>query len=278
MKKTFKAIITGILFLVFSQNSLAEEEGKVGIKSKDDLKAYLEMFRNSHSLLKKGKFRFTESLSYQFDGNSTFFTEESLRVINLYSSLEYGLTKNIGIYGVFLYSNASKNVKTAYTNNKETIIANIKESSNSRFSKIGIKKVIFLEENNFPELVLDFSFSGKNKEKNKTISSKINLIKSFDPIVLLGSFGLNYETDSYKKSVALVGGIGFGINDKIALGSDLSWSIPIGNNFDSKKDNAMLSGRVIITSAQDTFEPSVSFGLTEFSPDMSLGISWSRRF
>jgi hypothetical protein len=32
----------------------------------------------------------------------------------------------------------------------------------------------------------------------------------------------------------------------------------------------MLSGRVTIVSAQDIFEPSISFGLTEFSPDMSL--------
>jgi hypothetical protein len=44
---------------------------------------------------------------------------------------------------------------------------------------------------------------------------------------------LNYGVDSHKKSIDLIGGIGLGINDKIALGSNVSWSIPIGGNFDS---------------------------------------------
>jgi hypothetical protein len=39
-----------------------------------------------------------------------------------------------------------------------------KRSSDLRFSKIGMKKVIFLEKNNFPEVVVDFSFSNTNKE------------------------------------------------------------------------------------------------------------------
>ena len=273
MKKTFKVIITSIFFLIFSQNSFAEtEKDEVGIKSKDDLKAYLEVFRNSHSLLKEGNFRFSESLSYQFNGNSTLANESSLRVINLHSTLGYGLTEDIEIYGSFSYSHVSQHSKMNRTNEVK------KRSSDLKFSKIGMKKVIFLEKNNFPEVVVDFSFSNTNKEKNKTISSKINLIKSFDPVVLLGSFGLNYGVDSHKKSIDLIGGIGLGINDKIALGSNVSWSIPIGGNFDSKKDSAMLSGRVTIVSAQDIFEPSISFGLTEFSPDMSLGMSWSRKF
>jgi hypothetical protein len=89
---------------------------------------------------------------------------------------------------------------------------------------------------------------------------------------MVGCFGF-LRVDYLCKSL-----IYLGINDKIALGSNVSWSIPIGGNFDSKKDSAMLSGRVTIVSAQDIFEPSISFGLTEFSPDMSLGMSWSRKF
>lgn len=274
MKKLLQKLLV-VFFLVFGQNSFAENaEDKIGIQSENDLKAYLETFRNSRSLLKKGECRVSESLSYQFKGGSTIVSESSSRVVSLYSSLECGLTKNIGIHGTFSYSDIYQSFKDITNDNVQ------KSSSDSKFFKLGAKRIISLEEKNSPEIVFDFSLSNTNQDgkNDKTFSSKVNLIKSFDPIVLLGSVGLNYGIDSHDKSMDLTGGIGFGINDRIALGSDLSWSVPIGDGFDSKKDVALLSGRVTMTSGKNVFEPWVSVGLTEFSPDMVLGFSWSRRF
>lgn len=274
MKKPLQNLLV-IFFLVFGQNSFAEtQEGKTGIQSEQDLNAYLETFRSSRSLLKKGQFRFSESLSYQFDGNSTIVSESFSRVIGLYSDLEYGLTKNTGVYGAFSYSDISQSFKNLTNNSVQ------KSSSEPKFFKLGFKRIVSLEENNYPEIILDFSLSNTRQggKNDKTFYSKVNLIKSFDPIVLLGGVGFNYGINSHDKYIDLTGGIGFGINDKIALGSDLSWSIPVGNGFDSKKDVTLLSGRVTITSGKNVFEPSISFGLTEFSPDMSFGFSWSKRF
>ncbi|MBU1558114.1 hypothetical protein KKC45_04090 [Patescibacteria group bacterium] len=267
MKMFFTAVI---LSICFTQNVFAQE---ISVESEKDLKAYLETFREARSLLGSGDSRLTASFDYQINTSKTSLVNENNKSVGFMSGFEYGVTNKVGAYGIFSYSNRNFFSESFLGDTLE-------DSVNSKSFKVGGKSVLVLEDKDVPEIVVDLSIStlsfGDTNEQ--VVNLKFNAIKSFDPIIVVGSIGMTRLLDSQETFLNFSPGIAFGINDRVALGTNISWDVPLDGNVLSSKDVVVLTERLTMTFGNNVIEPAVSLGLTDFSPDMSFSLSWSRRF
>jgi hypothetical protein len=119
------------------------------------------------------------------------------------------------------------------------------------------------------------------------LTGALNLVKSYDPIVLLGGLGYQYpfagtfkDIDvQFGDSILYYFGLGFGINDESSLGAQITGAM---------QDKIAINGRRIPNSERepvtlrlsylrrfsldDRLQPYVDIGLTDVAPDFTFGL------
>lgn len=175
-------------------------------------------------------------------------------------------------------------------------------------------KYAFHREDDFPEIIGTFDFRAPTGPVRNPIlptsiiagsgqwavAGGLNLIKSFDPVILFG--GLRYQYNIFDQhndvkfgSYSNFGynlGLGFAVNNRVTLigqfqGNYLSQRSFSGRNIaGTGLDGVTIPERELATlrggftyklASKQYIEPSVTFGLTDVSPDVIIGLSYNRR-
>ena len=193
----------------------------------------------------------------------------------------------------------------------------IQEDQSSLFSigdVLGGVKYAFLRENSWPEIIGNVDFraptgrvwnpllpsASVTGSGQWTLGAGLSLIKSFDPVILFGGFRYEYNLRAQHADLIFGPwsalnynlGFGFAVNDCVTLVGQFMGSYQGERTYGGRDARGIdLDGTVIpdreIATLRGAFtyklglnkyiEPSITFGLTDVSPDLVIGLSYNQR-
>jgi len=257
-------------FSAFAEETIGEKDESIG--------SHLLFLQDTTVLLKKGDQRFGVAFSMTNDEQRILSTTVSQEIFSL--ALSYSL--GIG-HGAEVFASVPAN----YTKTKRNdFIFNLnEEKTSSGFGNavLGIKKTLLVQNANRPELVGSLSLSSPlNSERGSyptdtAATVELTAIKSIDPVVLYGGVSYTHPFGDDSSSFGLRFGSAFAVNHKIAFGGEFSMSKMSENNTSLSPISVLTLRETYSASKNFSIEPSLSFGLSDSAPDMTvrLSASWS---
>lgn len=272
----FKNLMILCLFLFLPLSAFAEES--IGQKD-ESMESHLLFLRDTTVLLQKGDQRIGVSFSMTNDEQRVFTTTVSQRTYSL--ALSYSL--GVG-YGAEVFAS----IPASHTKTKkyDFLFEASEEESISSFNNavLGLKKTLIVQNANRPELVGALSFSSPITEKSKSyptetaVNANLTVIKSIDPVVLYGGISFTHPFRGEEgNSYGFKFGSAFAVNHKIAFGGELSMNEMRDNKTTLSPTSILTLRETYSASKSFSVEPSISFGLSDDSPDNIFGLSFSWR-
>jgi hypothetical protein len=262
----------GLLAIVAFSATSAEE---IGIEEK--VKSAYELYLQDQSVtLQPQQWQVGIGISYTHDERFIGFVHEEQRTLQGSASLSYGVSDRLELFGsvpvVFSGQQATDFTGDGF-GASDTYLGDVTLGLNTTLiSGAGKPNVTLQSAVTLPTSTSDLPSSTK-------VSLGVTAYQDFDPAFVYGgvnvghSFGDTDETDfGYRV------GLGFSLNYRLAVGAEIQGGYRPESDFGSGETTSLTGRATFALSKNDTIQPSVSFGLTDSSPDVTLGLQWSRRF
>jgi hypothetical protein len=258
---------------VMSQVAGAEE---IGVEEK--VQSAYELYLQDQSVtLQPKEWQLGIGLSYTHDEQYLGFVHQEQRSVQGAVSLGYGITDRLELTG---------SVPVVFTDQQAGDFAGTQEFGASEVYFGGVTlglNATVLRGQGRPNVTVQTAVTlptGTGPQSDLTkLSLGVTAYQDFDPAFVYGgvtvghTFGEESESD-----IGYRFGLGFSLNHRLAIGAEVEGGYRPVDTFGSK-ETTMLTGRATyVLGKYSTVQPSVSFGLTDSSPDLTLGLQWTRRF
>ncbi|MGH8475408.1 MAG: hypothetical protein ACRER2_06490 [Methylococcales bacterium] len=302
----------------------SEKVGAEQAEQQEEQQVQRIFLRASGVLLEPGDQQYEISFNYAREGGPESLTGNRVRTF---------LLPIIGRFGLLPGLEGFLNIPLQYQERRVTTsFVPLKISESSLFSIGDVRaglKYAFHREDSLPEIIGTFdiraptgtvrnpalSVSNFTGTGQWAVAGGINLIKSFDPVILFG--GIRYEYDIFDRrggikfgpwsNLGYNWGLGFAVNDRVTLigqfqgnylsqrsfsgtavgGTAVGGTSVLGRNILEQtidgavipeRELALLSGGFTYKIARNQYiEPSITFGINDVSPDFIIGLSYNRR-
>ncbi|MGR9108198.1 MAG: transporter [Gammaproteobacteria bacterium] len=302
-----------------NSNNTTEKVGAEQAEQQEEDEQVQQIFlRASGVLLQPGDTQFEISMNYAREEQSdtllqnTIFTDSRVRTF---------LLPVIGRLGLLPGLESFLTIPIQYQERELSVgidtLGAVRNTGSSLFSLGDVQaglKYAFNRENSLPEIIGTFDFRAPTgRVRNPILPSAsvtgsgqwavaggMNLIKSFDPLVLFG--GLRYEYNIFDvhqgikfgpwSNLNYNMGVGFAVNSRVTLVGQFQGTYQSARSFSAMdiggtdvdrvvvrdRELAILRGSFTYKLTNKQFiEPSLTFGLNQISPDYILGLSYTNR-
>ena len=278
----------------------------------EDAKRQMDMFlRNQKVLFKRGELELEFGLNYSQDSSaincfnadeSSAFCQAGSRPVPKLFTRTVGSSYKI-TYGIVDDLAISLSLPYSYLEREEdrTPFSAAEPVTHDNFSGIGdisgsLSYKAWAEKGNMPSVSLSLNAKAPTGDEVNglgtgfwNIGAGISLTKTIDPVVFLGSLGYSVTLPENGvrpgNQISYSFGSGFALNDRVTFSAALSGSVILrteANGFEvpgSAQDISSLQLSSTIKLSKALFiEPFVAFGLTEESPDYTVGLRVPYRF
>jgi len=267
-------VLCGSLMALVSVGPVAAEE--IGVEEK--VKSAYELYLQDQSVtLRPKEWQLGIGLSYTHNERYIGFVHEEQRAVQGTVSLGYGITDRLELTG---------SVPVVFTDQQVGDFAGTHEfgASDAYFGGVtlGLNATVIKGQGR-PNVTVQTAVTlptGTGPQADLTkLSLGITAYQDFDPAFVYGGVNVGHTFgESNESDFGYRFGLGFSLNHRLAIGAEVQGGYRPVDTFGSK-ESATLTGRATYALGKyDTIQPSVSFGLTDSSPDFTLGMQWTRRF
>jgi hypothetical protein len=253
--------------------------------------------RESTVLLQRGEFEFDVGVEYAYDQVPGFRSRDIFAPV----ALRYGITPRL---------EAGLEMPVVGWSQRElTVVGGIEDDSKVGIGDVAgsLKYLLVREDRIWPDLIASLSFSAPTGREPSPInpnipalgagrwqaSTGLTAVRSTDPAVLFASIGFTHIFEgtlsgtrvSSQEQLDYSLGLGFAINNDLSLSAQLLGAYRTGREHDgvevvgsSSEPLSLRSGFTYRLGRAEFVEPRVTWGLNDDANDLSLGVTYARRF
>lgn len=239
-----------------------------------EVAANLEANRRSLVLLGKGERQLTFSTAITMSGNDYGFGRDNSTEVLAGVSLSYGISERTEVFVDVPFNW----VRT------ETDFLGLVERGSSAYATmtVGLRTVLAFEGDRIPEIVGSVSGSypiGDSVDIEPNLRFGVSAHKLVDPVLLSAGIGVSWGQTG-ETQFDITAGADIALSDRFGLGIDVGW-VSDGTDFANGLNDGVtltLRGSIASEDGSSSWQPYVAMGATQGASDVTLGMSWGRRW